>query len=272
MALFKIFKGKAENLPLDIHEGYAYLTTDTGELYVDVDASTRKQISAEKLSRTRDGFTETIEIDDLILMQDHIENKENPHEVSAEQIGADPSGSAAQALIDAKTYVDEKLKTGVLPEGGTDGQVLKRKGSNEVEFGLAEQVEDAISQKPISFQVTGLEGEEFTIEFTEDGEGGFGGVESFNGRSGEVVPQAGDYTAEMVGARANDWMPTANDIGAIPATRTVNGKALSVDITLVASDVGADPSGSSATALESAKSYTDQAIQTAITNMIGGSY
>lgn len=90
MALFKIFKGKAENLPLDIHEGYAYLTTDTGELYVDVDASTRKQISAEKLSRTRDGFTETIEIDDLILMQDHIENKENPHKVTTDQIGAVP--------------------------------------------------------------------------------------------------------------------------------------------------------------------------------------
>lgn len=134
MALFKIFKGKAENLPLDIHEGYAYLTTDTGELYVDVDASTRKQISAEKLSRTRDGFTETIEIDDLILMQDHIENKDNPHEVSAEQIGAvsktttingqslsndivldandvgaDPAGSAASALSDAKAYTDNAI-------------------------------------------------------------------------------------------------------------------------------------------------------------------
>lgn len=228
MALFKIFKGKVENLPLDIHEGYAYLTTDTGELYVDIDASTRKQISAEKLSRTRDGFTETIEIDDLISMQDQIED------------------------------INNQLSNGVLPAGGSDGQVLKRKGINEVEFGLAEQIEDVVNQKPISFKVTGIEGEEFTIEFTEDGEGGSGGVESFNGRSGKVVPQAGDYTAEMVGA--------------IPTTRTVNGKPLSSDISLAAADVGADPSGSSATALESAKSYTDQAIQTAITNAIGGSY
>lgn len=41
-----------------------------------------------------------------------------------------------------------------------------------------------------------------------------GGVSSFNGRSGAVVPQSGDYTAAMVGARASDWTPTASDVGA----------------------------------------------------------
>lgn len=157
------------------------------------------------------------------------------------------------------------------PEGGKTDQVLVKTEEGEA-WGNVKTVAEKATQKPISFQVTGLEGEEFTIEFTEDGEGGSGGVESFNGRSGVVVPQTGDYTAEMVGARANDWMPTAGDVGAIPTTRTVNGKPLSSDISLAAADVGADPSGSSATALESAKSYTDQAIQTAITNMIGGSY
>lgn len=143
------------------------------------------------------------------------------------------------------------------PEGGKTDQVLVKTEEGEA-WGNVKTVAEKATQKPISFQVTGLEGEEFTIEFTEDGEGGSSGVESFNGRSGAVVPQAGDYTAEMVGA--------------IPTTRTVNGKPLSSDISLAAADVGADPSGSSATALESAKSYTDQAIQTAITNMIGGSY
>lgn len=42
---------------------------------------------------------------------------------------------------------------------------------------------------------------------------------SFNGRSGEVTPQAGDYTAEMVGARPDTWTPTAADTGAIPASQ-----------------------------------------------------
>lgn len=46
---------------------------------------------------------------------------------------------------------------------------------------------------------------------------GQGGVESFNGRTGAVMPEEGDYTAAMVGARADTWMPTAAETGAIPA-------------------------------------------------------
>lgn len=43
-----------------------------------------------------------------------------------------------------------------------------------------------------------------------------GGVTSFNGRSGLVIPQTGDYTAAMVGARPDTWMPSAEDVGAQP--------------------------------------------------------
>ena len=39
------------------------------------------------------------------------------------------------------------------------------------------------------------------------------GVLTFNGRSGAVKPQSGDYTADMVGARSNTWMPTIADVG-----------------------------------------------------------
>ena len=45
--------------------------------------------------------------------------------------------------------------------------------------------------------------------------------------------------------------------GKVPTTRTINGKALSTNITLNASDVGADASGSAATALADAKTYAD---------------
>lgn len=51
------------------------------------------------------------------------------------------------------------------------------------------------------------------------------GVSSFNGRKGAVMPKQGDYTAE--------------DVGAVPTSRKVNGKPLSSDINLGASDVGA---------------------------------
>lgn len=94
-----------------------------------------------------------------------------------------------------------------LPEGGTTGQILTKTADGE-----------AWANPPDT------------------------GVTTFNGRTGAVTPQAGDYTADMVGARASDWTPTAEDVGAVPTTRTVNGKALSADITLGAGDVGARPS------------------------------
>ena len=47
------------------------------------------------------------------------------------------------------------------------------------------------------------------------GSGGASGVTSFNGRTGTVTPQAGDYTAGMVGARPDTWTPTAADVGAV---------------------------------------------------------
>ena len=112
------------------------------------------------------------------------------------------------------------------------------------------------------------------------------GVTSFKGRTGAVTPQAGDYTADMVGARPDTWTPTADDVGAVPTTRTVNSKPLSEDIALnaadvgaraaswmpTAADVGADAAGAAQTALDSAKTYADEAIAAAITGAIGGSY
>lgn len=44
-----------------------------------------------------------------------------------------------------------------------------------------------------------------------------GGVTSFCGRSGAVIPQKGDYTAQLVGARPDTWTPTALETGADPA-------------------------------------------------------
>lgn len=49
------------------------------------------------------------------------------------------------------------------------------------------------------------------------------------------------YTASEVGARPSTWTPSASDVGAVPTSRTVNGKALSSDISLGAGDVGAAP-------------------------------
>lgn len=52
----------------------------------------------------------------------------------------------------------------------------------------------------------------------------------------------------------------------VPSSRTVNGHALTANIDLTATDVGADASGSAATALQSAKAYADQKI----VDLVGG--
>ena len=67
-------------------------------------------------------------------------------------------------------------------------------------------------------KLTGTQGQ--VVGFDEDGNAvpQDAGVTSFNGRTGAVTPQSGDYTAEMVGARPSTWTPSAEDVGAIPAT------------------------------------------------------
>ena len=67
------------------------------------------------------------------------------------------------------------------------------------------------------------------------------GVTTFNGRTGAVLPVSGDYTADMVGARPGSWLPTTQEINAVPTSRTINGHALDANITLSADDVGARP-------------------------------
>lgn len=47
-------------------------------------------------------------------------------------------------------------------------------------------------------------------------------VTSFKGRTGAVLPQEGDYTAAMVGARSNDWLPTPAEIGAVTSEQLSN--------------------------------------------------
>ena len=47
MALFKISKGAAKNLPSKKTEGYCYVTTDENKFYVDVSSSNRICLNAE---------------------------------------------------------------------------------------------------------------------------------------------------------------------------------------------------------------------------------
>lgn len=95
----------------------------------------------------------------------------------------------------------------------------------------------------------------FDVMDGKDGTGGgTAGVASFNGRTGSVLPQSGDYTATMVGARPDTWTPTAADVGARPATWTPT-----------AADIGAIPAG----AVQTIQALTE-AEYNALTSKDGG--
>lgn len=89
-----------------------------------------------------------------------------------------------------------------------------------------------------------------------------GGVTTFNGRSGAVVPAEGDYTAKMVGARPESWIPSAADTGAVPITEkgAPNGVAtLGQDGTLPPSELPPmdyDPAGSAAAVQKALTAHT----------------
>ena len=135
----------------------------------------------------------------------------------------DKKGAADTALASAKTYADSaatKVKNDLLNGAGTAYDTLKE---------LGDLIDDNIDA-----------------------------IEAL-----EAVAANKANTSDLTAHTSNKSNPhgvTAAQISAVPTSRKVNGKALSADITLSASDVGADVSGAASTALTNAKAYTDAEI------------
>lgn len=64
------------------------------------------------------------------------------------------------------------------------------------------------------------------------------------------------HTAAETGARPSTWTPTAAEVGAVPVGRTVNGKALSADISISKADVGLGSADNTADSAKSVKYAT----------------
>lgn len=166
------------------------------------------------------------------------------------KLDAPSGGTPGQVLTKTETGSEWSDPTGGgLPPGGEEGQVLTKTASGA-------EWDDVPSDLPAG----GTTGQVLTkTESGTEWKDPTGGVTSFNGRTGAITPQAGDYTAEMVGARANTWMPSAADVGAVPTTRTVNSKPLSEDISLTAEDVGAGAPADSTTVTLTSAGWTGEA-------------
>jgi len=95
---------------------------------------------------------------------------------------------------------------------------------------------------------------------------GSNGAEGTETDPASISLYGSDETEDIIEFKGINGITVSSDSGGniyidgakkVPTTRTVNGKSLSENITLSASDVGADASGSADTALANAKAYTD---------------
>lgn len=138
------------------------------------------------------------------------------------------NGTNGQILTKTSTGPAWQDAPSGLPDGGTPGQILIQ-GASGPEWADA----------PDPLPSGGTTGQLLTK--TADGTA-WQNKPAYTAEEVGARPDTWTPTAEDVGARPNTWTPSAADVGAVPTTRTVNGQALSADITLDAGDVGARPS------------------------------
>lgn len=158
--------------------------------------------------------------------------------LTASSVGADAVGSATSALNSAKSYTDTKISS-MVGDKTVSTQItnaLASKADAKHNHSIADITD--IGDASVSYAVSA------------------GGVAWANvsGKPSEYTPATHSHAISDV----TNLQTTLN--AKVPTTRKINGKALSSDITLSASDVGADASGSANTALSNAKAYTDAEI------------
>ena len=161
----------------------------------------------------------------------HTENKENPHAVTATQVGLGNVPNVA-TNDQTPTYTESTTLAKL-----TSGEKLS------VAFGkIAKAITDLISHLANKSNPHGV---------TASQAGAVPTTRKVNNKnlSADISLTASDVGAATTsdftahtGNKSNPHGVTAAQTGAVPTTRKVNNKALSADITLSASDVGAMPS------------------------------
>lgn len=145
---------------------------------------------------------------------------------------------AAIGDIDVETYVKEKVDEVV-------GDVSEK-------FNTLEKIEDEVYKKVDKVEGKGLSTNDFT------------NAEKTKLASALTSYTETDPTVPAWAKAATKPTYTASDVGAVPTTRTVNGKALSSNITLSSSDVGALPN--TTTIPTTLASLTDDATHRVVTD------
>lgn len=225
---------------------------------------------------------------------------------TASEVGADPSGSASQALYDAKIYTDTQIAA--IPTPDVSGQISTHNTDTSAHNDIRELITGLTTRLNAlaDSDDTTLDQLSEIVAYVKNNKSLIDGITTSKVNVADVIDNLttnvsnkplsaaqGVALKALIDAIAvptkvseltNDsgyltsftetdptvpaWAKaaskptyTASEVGAVSISRTVNGKALSANITLSASDVGA------ATMTE-----VNSAIQTAIGNAIGGSY
>lgn len=155
---------------------------------------------------------------------------------------SEAQGYADTAESNAKSYTDQQISS--IPTPDVSGQIGEHNTNTE-------------AHNDIRNLITGLTNRLNSLADTVPTK-----VSELENDSGYLTSYTEtDPTVPAWAKAASKPTYTASDVGAVPTSRTVNGKALSANITLAASDVGA-----------ATMNEVNSAIQTAIGNAIGGSY
>lgn len=92
-------------------------------------------------------------------VQEHINDKTNPHNVTAEQIGADPAGSSDEALNNAKQYTDEQISN--IPTPDVSGQINEHNISStshtDIRSNINQHKEDKNNPHDVTYEQVGAD-------------------------------------------------------------------------------------------------------------------
>ena len=297
IALFQIEEGipipsKTES-PDFVYTFYALVAcSNAGTWTVNVDTSTSVTIAE---------MTAAIAESEQIVqanLNSHINNKTNPHGVTAAQAGAIPTSQKGAAGGVASLGSDGKVPAGQLPDmdydpaGSAQGvqdnlntHTNNKSNPHGVTAAQAGAVPTTrkINNKALSSDVTLGAADVGAIPSTQKGTAG--GVASL-GSDGKVpAGQLPDMDYDPAGSaqgvqnnlnthtnnKSNPHGVTAAQIGAVPTTRKVNNKALSADVSLSAADVGALPiSGGTLTGNLDGKYIKGTWLQSTASNHLSG--
>lgn len=238
---FKIAKGLKDSLPEAKTPGQVYFTTDEGKLYIDIDVDTRIEVNANVAAKlgTKDVGNATTPI----YLAKGVPTAGTP------PASYKPSGTTSQVLLGDGSAKDitalEKVKAARTADTATK-LGTETVGSATIPIYLEEGVPKA-GTAPSSFKPSGTETQVLLGTGTPKDITSLGKVASAatadtatKATNADSAIKLGSTTigSTIIPVYLDTGTPKAAT-GVVPNTRKVAGKALSGDVTLVASDVGA---------------------------------